>query len=118
MVRQIFGDTSFGDAEVLCEFRLDGFTATPRGASASHIGDGHAKSLASLDVIIRGQVRVRKNPHAGAGRSAIRIIKFCWGAGEQAAKIHFELCKARSQAGITVAAAKTRCGNFRGFLGR
>ena len=116
VIRQIFGNTGLGDAEVLGKFWLDGFAAAPGGAAAGHIRDGHAQRLAGFDVIIRGQVGVGKNPHAGASRSAVRVIEFCGRAGEQAAKIHFELREARSQAGIAVAAAKTWRRDFGGLF--
>ena len=94
MIRQILGNTGFGDPEVLGKFWLYGFAATPRCAPAGHVWNGHAQGLAGFDVIIRGQVGVSKNPHAGAGWRAIRVIEFCRRASEQPAKIHFELRKA------------------------
>jgi hypothetical protein len=118
MIREILRNTGFRDTEVFSKFRLDGFASAPRCAPAGHIGNGHAQRLAGFDVIIRGQVGVGENPHARASRSAIRVIEFCGSACEQPAKIHFELRKARSQAGIAVAAAKARRGNFGGFLGQ
>lgn len=118
MIREVFGNTGFRDTEVFSKFRLDGFASAPGCTATGHIGNGHAQCLAGFDIIIRGQVRVGENPHAWTGRSAIRVIEFCGSAREQAAKIHFELRKARGQAGITVAAAKARRGNFGGFLGQ
>lgn len=118
MVGQILGNPGFGDAEVLGKFRLNGFAATARCPASRHIGNGYAQSLAGFDVIIRGQVGVSKHPNARTGWSAIRVIEFCGSAGEQPAKIHFKLRKARSQAGIAVATAKAWSRNFHGFFGR
>lgn len=94
VIRQIFGNPGFGDTQVLGKFRLDGLAAAPRCAPTGHVGNRDAQSLAGFDVIIGGQVRVGKHPHSGAGGSAIRVIEFCGSAGEQPAKIHFELRKA------------------------
>src|SRR5882724_1627974 len=116
MIRQIFGDAALRDAQVFGKFRLDGFTAAPRGAAAGHIGNGHAQSLAGFNVIIRGEVGIGENPDARAGRSAIGIIQFCGRACEQPAEIHFELGKAGSEAGIAVATAKAWRGNLRGIF--
>jgi len=38
MIRQILGDASLGNSQVLGEFRLDGFAATPSCAAARHMG--------------------------------------------------------------------------------
>src|SRR5258708_19137857 len=118
MIRQILGDASLGNSQVLGEFRLDGFAATPSCAAASHIGNSHAQSLAGFDVIIRRQIRVGENPNARSRRSTVRIVPFYGSTRQEPAKIHFELRKSRSQAGVAIAPAKAWRGDFRGIFRR
>jgi hypothetical protein len=72
VLREIFGDTRFGDTEMVSELGLEGIAATAAGATLQEIGDGDAKSLASLDVIVGGEVRIAEQQNTRACRSAFR----------------------------------------------
>ncbi len=69
---EIFRDARFGDAQVLSELRLDGIGAAAACAPAQEIGDGNPESLASLDVIVGGEVGIAEQQNARTCGSAIR----------------------------------------------
>src|ERR1700676_4317077 len=65
VLSEIFGDAGFGDAEMVRELRLQRIGAATACASPQQIGDGHAERLASLDVIVRGEIRIAEQQNAG-----------------------------------------------------
>ncbi len=69
---EIFGDASFSDAEMVGELGLEGIGAAAACAPAQQIGDGDPKSLASLDVIVGGEVRIAEQQNARTCGSALR----------------------------------------------
>ena len=105
MVREIFGDACFRNAEMLRELRLDGLTVARR--ATKQLADGNAQSLTGFDVVIRRKVLVSKNPHAGPSGGMSGIIEFRGTAGEQTAKIHFQLREARRETGIARASTQS-----------
>ena len=113
MIGEVFGDTGFGNTQMLGQLRLDGWFPAPRGVPPQKIGNGHPEGLASLHVVVGGLVRIRQQPDARACGRTIRVLYFCWRASQQPAEIHLQLRKPRSEAGIAVAAAKTRRGSLR-----
>ena len=113
MVREVFGDAGFRNAEMLCELRLDGLTVARR--ATKQLTNGDAQSLAGFDIVIRRQIFVSENPYAGSGGSMRGIIELRGTAGEQAAKIHFQLGEARRETGI--AGTSTQSGRGGGQLG-
>ena len=68
VVRKVFGDPGFGDPEMFGQLRLEGRFPTTCGTATKQIGNSHTKGLASLDVVVSGQVRIREQPDTRACR--------------------------------------------------
>jgi hypothetical protein len=89
MIGEIFCYASFGNAEMFGELRLEGIGASAACASAQKICDGDAERLASFDVVVAGEVGIRKDENAGTDRRVIGLIEFYRWAGQEPAKLHF-----------------------------
>ena len=118
MVRQILGNTIIGNAKVLGQLWLNGVSAAFRTATPHEIGNGHTQGLARLHVVVRRQIGVRQQPHAGARGGVARVLKLRGRAGEQSAEIHLQLRQTRRQPGVPRPPAKAWHAHFGGFLGR
>ena len=114
MVAEIFGDARFRNAEMIREKRFDGDAGAAIAAAACHVGDGDAKRVAGFDVIVGRHIVVGQNENARTSRSAVGLIEFHGGTGEQTTKLHFEKRDARRESGIAEAALYARAGDFGG----
>src|SRR5215813_9507517 len=63
MVRQILSNASFGDAEMLRELRLERRIPAPSASAARQVSNGDAQCVASLDIVVAGQIFIREHKH-------------------------------------------------------
>jgi hypothetical protein len=115
---EIFGDASFSDSEMVGELGLEGIGAATACATPQQIGDGDPESLASLNVIVGGEVRIAEQQNARACGSAVRRIQFHRGTTQEAAKLHLEEAEPGRKAGIAVASAQRGGDGLGGWLNR
>jgi hypothetical protein len=108
VVGKIFCYTAFGNAEMLCEARLDGFSATASG-STQKTADGDAQSLARFNVVVSGKIGIAKKERAGSDGGAVSFAEPKRRATQQAAKLHFQERESRRKARIAVATTQRRC---------
>ena len=73
MIGEILGHARFGDAEMLRELRLERIDAAAAGTAAQKISNGDAQSLASLNLVVAGEIGIGEDKHAGTDRRVIRF---------------------------------------------
>ena len=112
VIGEILCHARFGDAQMFGKLRLEGIRATAACATAQKISDGDAQSLARLNIIIAGEVRIGEDENAGTDGSVVRFAKFYGRTGQQPAKLHFQERQSRGQTGIAGTAAHARPARF------
>src|ERR1700682_3620161 len=88
MLGEIFWHSGLWNAEMLRQLRLDRIHAATARSPTQQVPDGDAQRLASLDVVIAGEVGVRQKQDAGTHGSVVGLIEFYRRASEQAAELH------------------------------
>jgi hypothetical protein len=112
MIGEIFCDAGLRNTEVFGELRFKGIDSSPACAAAQKISYSNAQRLARFDVIVAGEIGIRKDKNTWADRSVVRFIQLDWRACQQAAQLHFEKRQARREAGISGTAADARPAGF------
>jgi hypothetical protein len=90
MFGQIFPHSSFRDAQVRRELRLNRVCPAPGGPAAKKIGNGDAESLTGFHVVVAGEIGIRKKKDARTSGSRIGLVELYRSAGEEAPKLQFE----------------------------
>jgi len=105
IVFQIFSNARFADPRCFGKFFLQIRAFAAAAPASKQIPDADAQGLAGLDVVVAGLVRIGNEENARAGGRVLRKVHGMQRAGQQAAKLGFELGHTRGKRRITRASA-------------
>src|SRR6476660_9199548 len=64
VIGEILGHARFGDAQMFRELRLQRIDAATARTATQKVSNGDAQSLASLNVVVAGEIGISKDKHA------------------------------------------------------
>src|SRR5882672_943217 len=114
IVFQIFSHARLADAEMFGKLFLQIRAFAAAAPASKQISDANAQGLAGFNVVVASLVRIGNEENARAGGRVLRQVHGMQRAGQQSAKLRFELGHARGKRRITRASARLRRRSRRG----